>query len=59
MLLDGSDERVVVSARRHDVDLVIQLEQGVDAVAHQEAVLGEDEAQHHGGSVVGGAAVVP
>ena len=49
--LDGLQQRVEVAAPRDDLDFTIQLEQSPDALAHDQAVLGKDDADGHPASI--------
>jgi hypothetical protein len=49
--LDDFQQGVEVTTARDDLDIPIQLEQPLDALAHDEAVLGKDDADGHRASI--------
>ena len=44
----AAHERVVVGAGRHDLEVVLGVDELLDALAHDVVVLGEDDPQDHG-----------
>ena len=48
---DRCEQRVEVAATRDDLDVTIQLQQSLDALAHDEAVLCKDDSDGHGASI--------